>query len=131
MYNKNMNINKLLILAFVILFAIPLSSAVSTTVVISPQGAGTVTVVATSPASNTIVTSSTTITVNSGSQVTYLATPKTGYKFDHFYDVWGSKSETSTQNPWLDSISADDTVTAVFVASGSATPVPTSVVQRQ
>ncbi|CAG0997006.1 MAG: hypothetical protein OIN86_04740 [Candidatus Methanoperedens sp.] len=109
--------NRILILAFVIFFTIPLSSAVSTTVVISPVGAGTVTV--TSPVGTKIVTSSATITVLSGSMVTYRATPKSGFAFNRFVDVWGKKSATSTLNPWTDSVSSNDKVTAVFI------PVPT------
>ncbi|CAG0996955.1 MAG: hypothetical protein OIN86_04725 [Candidatus Methanoperedens sp.] len=115
MYNKNIK-NKLLMMVFVIFLTIPLSSAASTTVVISPSGAGTVTV--TSPIGTTTVTSTSTITVSQCAQVTYKATANSGFAFNRFDNVWGSKSETVTQNPWTDAVCADDTVTAVFV------PVP-------
>ncbi|CAG0948684.1 MAG: hypothetical protein OIN86_12970 [Candidatus Methanoperedens sp.] len=123
MNRKNLK-NKILILVFTMFLIIPLSSAASTTVVISPVGSGTV--IVTSPIGTTTVTSSNAITVSQCAQVTYKATANSGFAFNRFDNVWGSKSESVTQNPWTDAVCADDTVTAVFVASSAVVPTPVS-----
>ena len=119
--NRNLK-NKLLMMVFVMFLIIPLSSASSTTVVISPAGAGTV--VVTSEVGTTTVTSTSTVTVSQCAQVTYQATPKSGFAFNRYDSVWGTKSESVTENPWVDAVCSDDTVTAVFVVAPNVDTVP-------
>jgi hypothetical protein len=80
---------------------------------VSPQGAGTATIA--TPIGNRTTSTSTNITISSGSSVTFSVIPNTGYKFDSFVDRWDGNMFTTSSNPWTDIMGGNDVVTAVLV----------------
>ena len=99
--------------------SLPITNPVVITLKVSPSGAGIATI--TSPIGTTTTSTSTQITISSGSKVTFKVTPNDGYRFDRFVDEWNGKTETTSLNPWTDTMVSNDVVTAVLVP----TPTPT------
>jgi hypothetical protein len=92
---------------------VPTRNTVVNTIRVSPAGAGIATI--TSPIGTTTTSTSTQITIPSGSRVTFNVTPNDGYRFDRFVDEWNGHTFTTSLNPWTDTMVSNDVVTAVFV----------------